>query len=119
VLQYKNKIARNKKVKYTLGLGTTTPTLEEPHMKGRTELGRRVRKRRRDLDITQAQLAEASGVQQSHISAIERGRAFDLRAETLWRLARSLGCSMDDLMEQPEWRETPKHRPVLATAAVD
>jgi transcriptional regulator with XRE-family HTH domain len=62
-------------------------------------LGRRIRQRRRELDLTQSQLAESSGVPQFHISAIERGRIKTIKSDTLRALARALRISADWLLE--------------------
>jgi transcriptional regulator with XRE-family HTH domain len=62
-------------------------------------LGRRIRQRRRELDLTQSQLAEASGIPQFHISAIERGRIREIKSDTLRQLARALRISADWLLE--------------------
>jgi transcriptional regulator with XRE-family HTH domain len=66
----------------------------------RTQLGARIRRRRRDLDLTQADLANLSGIPQFHISAIETGRVADVLSFTLWRLAQALGVSTDSLLAQ-------------------
>lgn len=47
--------------------------------------------------LTQAQLAEASGVNRVQITSIERGRASG-SVETLKRLAEVLGLTVDDLI---------------------
>jgi transcriptional regulator with XRE-family HTH domain len=65
-------------------------------------LGKRVRQRRRELDLTQEQLAETSGVPQYHISGIERGRIGEIRSDTLRKLARALRVSADWLLELEE-----------------
>jgi transcriptional regulator with XRE-family HTH domain len=64
-----------------------------------TELGKRVRQRRRALDLTQEQLAELTGSPQFHISAIERGRVKEVTSLTLRRLAPALRVSADWLLE--------------------
>jgi transcriptional regulator with XRE-family HTH domain len=67
-------------------------------MDKRTELGARIRRRRRDLDMTQAQLAERSGVPQYHSSGIEVGRIVEIKTDTLRKLAQALHCSADYLI---------------------
>lgn len=55
--------------------------------------GDRLKKRRLKMGLTQAQIAEQSGVTASHISIIERGRAnptFDVMA----RLAEAVGLEV-------------------------
>ena len=74
-------------------------------MSERTQLGARIRRRRRDLDMTQVQLAELTGIPQFHISAIETGRIADIKTDTLWRLAKALGVTTDSLLERDEASE--------------
>ena len=68
-----------------------------PH---RTALGRRIRRRRRDLDITQHELALLTEIPQYHISAIESGRIKEIKTGTLWRLAQALRVTADSLIAQ-------------------
>lgn len=60
-------------------------------------MGRRIRQRRRWLDMTQEQLAEAVGVCTSFIGHIERGSR-KLSVETLWAICKALEISMDDIV---------------------
>ena len=62
-------------------------------------LGDRVRQRRDQLDLTQEQLAAATGLKQFHISRIESGDIKDVKGETLRRLARALRVTSDFLLE--------------------
>ena len=62
-------------------------------------LGDRVRQKRQELDLTQAQLAAATGIKQFHISRIESGDIRDIKGETLRRLARALHVTSDFLLE--------------------
>ena len=64
-------------------------------------LGRRIRKRRQALKITQKQLAEALGITPQHISAVEQDkRAFSF--SSLAKLAEELGVTVDYLMTGKE-----------------
>jgi transcriptional regulator with XRE-family HTH domain len=65
-------------------------------------LGKRIRRRRRDLDLTQEQLAEMTGLKQFHISRIESGDIKDVKGDTLRRLARALRVTADFLLEPEE-----------------
>ncbi|MFI5932586.1 helix-turn-helix domain-containing protein [Actinoplanes sp. NPDC051494] len=56
-------------------------------------LGERIAGRREELGLTQEQVAERSGVRQSDISRIERGRANPTRA-TLEKIAAALGAQL-------------------------
>jgi transcriptional regulator with XRE-family HTH domain len=61
-------------------------------------LGKRVLLRRRDLDLTQAELAEQVGMSANTIARLERGSVQDLRGNTIARLADVLGVSADYLL---------------------
>jgi transcriptional regulator with XRE-family HTH domain len=76
-------------------------------------LGDRVRKRRDELDLTQEQLAAATGLKQFHISRIESGDIKDVKGETLRRLARALRVTSDFLLELEDNADSD-----LLTAAV-
>lgn len=60
-------------------------------------LGQRVRKIRRGMDMTQAQLAEMTGISTAFVGHIERGTRV-LSVETLFRICKALGVSADYLM---------------------
>ena len=59
-------------------------------------MGNRLKTLRGAKDMRQMALAQASGVAQSTISAMERGLV-DPKATTLQRLAKALGVSLDEL----------------------
>lgn len=59
-------------------------------------LGEKVRALRAKRDLTQQQLAELSGLPQSHISRIEKGR-LSASAATVDRLAKALGVAANKL----------------------
>jgi len=60
-------------------------------------LGSRIRKFRKSLGITQAQLGEKASVEPSNISHIERG-ATKVSLPTLVRIANALHVSLDELV---------------------
>lgn len=60
-------------------------------------IGERTRHFRGAMQITQAALAEKSGVEPSNISHIERG-ATKVSLPTLVKIANALGASLDDLV---------------------
>ena len=67
----------------------------------RNDFGKRLRKIRRNQDLTQAQLAETIGVTMEFVSLLERGQtspSFD----TLEKLAKALGVSVSELFQFPE-----------------
>ena len=53
---------------------------------------------RRARGLTQAELAEASGVERSHLAKIERGEVNEPRPDTLRRLAEALGVDVMHLL---------------------
>lgn len=62
------------------------------------KIGINVSKRRHELNMTQEQLAELSDLSINFISKVERGAATDIKANTLYRLAKSLNVSMESLL---------------------
>ena len=58
-----------------------------------------LRDMRKKLGISQAKLAEQTGIAQGVISYIECGRTRHPRIDTLQALASALGCTVDDLIE--------------------
>lgn len=57
----------------------------------------RVRRARERAEMTQVALAQASGLTQAFISAIEIGDYSAMTLDTSRALARALGCTVDDL----------------------
>ena len=64
-------------------------------------IGAAIRKRRRGMDMTQEQLAEAVGVSVSFIGHIERGTRV-MSLDTFVRICRALGCAFDDIIRNRE-----------------
>jgi transcriptional regulator with XRE-family HTH domain len=67
----------------------------------RNQFGKKLRKIRRDRDMTQEQLAEAIGVTMAFISRMERGRhgaSFD----NIQKLAEVLGVEVEELFHFPK-----------------
>lgn len=60
-------------------------------------LGRRIRARRRALNLTQEKLAEAADISASFLGHVERGTR-NLSLETLLALCDALGASPDELL---------------------
>lgn len=58
----------------------------------------RIARKRMAAGMTQAQLAERSGMQARYIGAIERGER-NPKYDTLRRIATALGCGVEELME--------------------
>lgn len=66
------------------------------------QLGRRVRRRRHFLDLSQEALAGRAGIHHTQISLYENGQRMPLTA-TLVRLAAALEVSVDQLLVGIEW----------------
>lgn len=56
------------------------------------ELGRRIKRARCDMGITQARLAELINVEAGHISRLENGKS-NMGIVTYWRLCKALFIS--------------------------
>jgi DNA-binding Xre family transcriptional regulator len=61
---------------------------------------------RRARGWSQVRLAGIAGCGTALVNAIEHGRVAKLRLETLWRVARALGCSVADLVPGVVVRES-------------
>lgn len=71
---------------------------DDESLQARREIGARVRLRRKELGLTQCELAEAIGHNSSHrINQIELGR-IRLYAEELPKLIEILRCSLADII---------------------
>ena len=73
-------------------------------------LGKRVLLRRRDLHLTQKELAEQAGISANTIARLERGGVQDLRGNAIVRLADALGVSTDYLLGRKAEEES-EHEP--------
>ncbi len=62
------------------------------------KLGERIREERLRLNLTQAQLAENTGISDTYMGAIERGER-SLTLDTLVRLVNRLGVTVDYLLK--------------------
>lgn len=60
-------------------------------------IGIRIRRKRKDMGLTQQKLAELAQLEPSNISHIERG-ATKLGLPTIVSIANVLGCSVDELL---------------------
>lgn len=63
-----------------------------------TDLGENIARKRKLLKLTQEQLAEASNITTHYLSKLERGVMKNTSAYTLFRISKSLDCSMEDLI---------------------
>ena len=67
-------------------------------------LGRRIRELRKERRMSQTELAEKAGVALMTISRLERGE-HDPHMKTLWRIARSLGVPLLELIRSAGYTE--------------
>jgi transcriptional regulator with XRE-family HTH domain len=68
-------------------------------------LGEKVRVKREEMKLTQAELAKKSGITQATISRIESGEVTQLRSDKLKGLAQTLGVTVDFLVGKKERME--------------
>jgi len=57
----------------------------------------KLRRKRVEAGLNQTDLAQVTGIQQSHISKLERGRS-STTPKSLARIAKALGCTIADLL---------------------
>jgi transcriptional regulator with XRE-family HTH domain len=62
------------------------------------DLASKIRVKREELGLTQAELAKKTGLTQATISRLESGEVRQLKSEAIKSLARALGVSLDFLM---------------------
>lgn len=53
---------------------------------------------RKNANLSQEDLSEITGIHKNQISKLERGETTEPLASTIMKLARALGCSMDEMM---------------------
>lgn len=70
------------------------------------ELGRQVLKRRKELNLTQGELAEQAGISRNYVSLIERGEVRNVSVNVLNELATVLGTTPAELSGQSGWADT-------------
>lgn len=58
----------------------------------------RIKERRMEAHMTQTELARKISMSVSQLSQIENGHNYPL-PETLWRIAKGIGCKVDDLYD--------------------
>ena len=64
-------------------------------------IGKNIRERRRARGLTQEQLSEEIGTSRQHLGKVEIGKN-GLSVEKLVKIARVLGCTVDDLCRENE-----------------
>ncbi len=58
----------------------------------------KIKERRMELEMSQEQLAQKSGVSRMTISMLENGKQQDIKVSTLKRLAETLQCTIAELL---------------------
>lgn len=74
---------------------------DEQKQHQRERIGQRVADLRKDAGMTQRQLGDACGLQNSHIARIEKGR-YSVGFDTLQAIAEALGCTVDFIQMQKQ-----------------
>ena len=80
-------------------------------------LGDRLRRRRKDQDLSQQELAVLMQIPQSWISELENGKRPHVEADTVYRFCRALDCTSDYLVGLSDDPTPPKKRPRSRKAA--
>lgn len=80
------------------------------------DVGRRIAEERRELGLTQEDLAERLGMPLKNLQRIERGLQ-NLTIKTLVRFASVLGVKTAELFEPPASREVRRGRPPKASTS--
>lgn len=75
-------------------------------------IGERVRQKRRELGLTQEQLAEEVGISASFVGHIERAEK-TASVETMMKTAQALNTSLDYLISGIKWRCDHKSCPLF------
>lgn len=83
-----------------------------------TMLGKRIRHIRRDRDITQRALADAIGISQGALSAIESGGTVYPRTDTLVNIANALQVPVETLLGTADSDSAPPEPAGVAPEAM-
>jgi transcriptional regulator with XRE-family HTH domain len=70
------------------------------------QIGDILKRKRLDLDLTQQELEDRSGVTQSMISKMEKGSADNVSIDILRKLAKALNCLLVDLLPEEDKRKS-------------
>jgi transcriptional regulator with XRE-family HTH domain len=73
-------------------------------------IGERIRAKRTALGLGQEQLARKADIALRVLSSIERGEVANPRVDTAGKIARALGCTVDDLLQEESDDARPKTR---------
>lgn len=72
-----------------------------------TRFGERLRQARLAANMTQAEMAERSGIHEQYIGRVEQGRK-NLRLDTMVRLAMVVGHSVSDMLRETDTPQSGK-----------
>ena len=81
------------------------------------DFGKKVRDRRRDEKLSQAELAEKVGISRNYLSQIERGQAINLSWQVMERLTSVLGLKEDPTDTPTTLAELPPSLAAFAQTA--
>jgi transcriptional regulator with XRE-family HTH domain len=83
----------------------------------RSALGKAIRLRRVELDLSRADLAREADVSYTYVSEIENGTK-QASSKTMWRIARALGLEPHELMAMAaHWESRPPGAPTPAASS--
>ena len=71
-----------------------------PHHEPMNELGRRIRERREELGLNLIQGGQRCGLSFAALSQIETGKRENPRIDTLLKISRGLGISLEELTQE-------------------
>jgi transcriptional regulator with XRE-family HTH domain len=76
-------------------------------------LGKRIRKFRKEKDMTAAELAKKAKISRSYLSELENGKGEhnSPSAQVIYRIGKALGISMSELLGRPYITAPPTQRP--------
>ncbi|BBL77544.1 helix-turn-helix domain-containing protein [Methylomagnum ishizawai] len=74
------------------------------------EIGRKIKQRREQLGLTQAQVAARGGASQAFIAQVECGSRKNVTVDTLRLVANGLGCKIADLLPDEDKHPAPESR---------
>lgn len=79
----------------------------------KTNVGGNIARERHNQNMTQEQLAEFSDLTINYLSKIERGTVKQVGANTLYRISKALGVTMDSLMTGNDIKSSTEFGPNL------
>lgn len=72
-------------------------SLDRRQARARSKLGKNIRLKRHQLELTQEALAERAGLHPTYISSVERGQR-NISLDNMISLAQALNCNLKELI---------------------